>query len=56
MHFEVTGDRAYVVMAANYTFKQKRKPMAEPGSIFTFGLQKGANGWMITGWTWSTTK
>ena len=55
-HFEMTGDQAYVVIPSNYTFKQKGKPMSEPGSIFTFGLQKGANGWMITGWTWSTTK
>ena len=28
--------------------------MAEPGSIFTFALHKGGNGWMITGWAWNT--
>ena len=53
-HFEMTGDHAYVVIPSNYTFKQKGKAMSEPGSIFTFGLQKGADGWVITGWTWST--
>ena len=55
-HFENTADRAYVVIPANYTFKERGKKMAEPGSVFTFALQKGTNGWMITAWTWSTTK
>lgn len=55
-HFEMAGDYAYVVIPSNYTFKQKGKAMAEPGSIFTFTLHKAADGWMITGWAWNTTK
>jgi hypothetical protein len=55
-HFAMTADHAYVVIPSNYTFKQKGKAMAEPGSIFTFALHKGANGWMITGWAWNTVK
>ena len=52
-HVDVTGDLAYVVMPANYTFKQQGKPMKETGSTFTFVLQKGSAGWRIIAWTWS---
>ena len=55
-HFEINGDHAYVVIPSNYTFKQRGNPMSEPGSIFTFALQKNASAWMITAWSWSTTK
>jgi hypothetical protein len=51
-HLDVSGDRAYVVVPANYTYKEKGKPMKETGSAFMFTLQKGANGWPITGWAW----
>jgi ketosteroid isomerase-like protein len=51
-HVDVSGDRAYVVVPANYTYKEKGKPMKETGSTFVFALQKGANGWRITGWAW----
>lgn len=53
-HIDITGDYAYVVIPSNFTFKQKGKAMAEPGSIFTFALHKGDGGWMITGWAWNT--
>ena len=52
-HVDVTGERAYVVVPANYNFKQDGKPMAETGSTFTVALQKVAAGWRITGWAWS---
>ncbi len=52
-HVDISGDRAYVVFPANYTFKKNGKPMKETGSIFTFALQKGAGGWRIVGWAWS---
>ena len=55
-HFEINGDHAYVVIPSNYTFKQKGKPMSEPGSIFTFALEKRSAGWMITAWAWNTVK
>ena len=52
-HIDVTADRAYVVVPANYTFKQKGKLVKEIGSMFTFALQKGEAGWRITGWAWA---
>ena len=52
-HVDVSGDRGYVVVPANYSFKLDGKPTAENGSLFTVALLKGADGWRITAWTWS---
>jgi SnoaL-like domain len=52
-HIDITGDRAYVVVPANYTFKKKGTLVKEIGSMFTFALQKGEAGWRITGWAWA---
>ena len=52
-HVDVTGDRAYVVIPTDYTFKQNGKEMKETASTFTFALQKGTAGWKIIGWAWS---
>jgi len=52
-HVDVTGDRAYVVVPSNYTYKQKGTPMKEVGSMWTFALRKGVSGWRIIGWSWS---
>ncbi len=52
-HVDVTGDRAYIVVPANYNFKLKGKPVSEVGSIITLALQKSPAGWKITGWAWA---
>jgi hypothetical protein len=52
-HVDITADLAYVVIPANYTFKQKGKTVSEVGSIITLTLQKGQSGWRITGWAWA---
>lgn len=52
-HIDVTADHAYVVIPANYTYKQKGKPMKEIGSILTIALAKGDNSWRITAWSWA---
>ena len=52
-HVDITGDRAYVVVPTNYAYKQKGKPMKETGSTLTIALQKGASGWLMTGWAWT---
>jgi ketosteroid isomerase-like protein len=52
-HVDVTGDRAYVVVLANYTFKQKGKLVKETGSLLTIALQKSGGGWRIIEWAWS---
>lgn len=53
-HVMVTGDRAYVVTPAGYTWKQSGKPQKEKNATFTAALQKGASGWRMVGWAWST--
>lgn len=52
-HVTVSGDRAYVVVPSDYTWKQKSRPMKETRAAFTFALSKGAGGWKIIAWTWS---
>ena len=52
-HIDVTGDRAYVVIPASYTYRQNGKRTTESGSIMTVALQKVAAGWRITGWAWA---
>lgn len=50
---EVTdGQRAYVIVPALYSFKQKGVAMREAAQM-TFVLKKGASGWLIHGWTWT---
>jgi len=51
-HTDVTGDLAYVVIPADYSYKEKGKPMKETGSTFMFVMKKGADGWRITAWAW----
>ena len=52
-HVDVTGDLAYVVVPADYAYKQNGKPTKETGSILTLVLQKSATGWRILAWSWS---
>jgi hypothetical protein len=52
---EVSGDQAYVVVPAVYTFKEGGVAMRESAQM-TFALKKGAGGWLIHGWTWTGPK
>jgi hypothetical protein len=52
---EKTSDRAYVVVPAVYTFKQRGTAMREAAQM-TFALSRGASGWLIHGWTWTGPK
>lgn len=51
-HVDITGDRAYVVVPASYSYKQNGKPMKEMGSSLTVVLRKGADGWRMIAWSW----
>jgi ketosteroid isomerase-like protein len=48
----VSGQTAYVIVAATYSFKQKGVAMREPAQM-TFALKKVATDWKIAGWTWT---
>ncbi|HTK43036.1 MAG TPA: nuclear transport factor 2 family protein [Gemmatimonadales bacterium] len=52
-HVDVTDNYAYVVVPANYKFKQNGKTVEEASSTLTVALEKGATGWRITAWTWT---
>jgi ketosteroid isomerase-like protein len=52
---ETSGDRAYVVVPAVYSFKERGAAMREAAQM-TFVLKKGADGWLIHGWTWTGPK
>jgi ketosteroid isomerase-like protein len=52
-HVDITGDRAYVVVEATYSYKQHGKTIREPGCFMTYALQKLAPGWRITAWSWT---
>jgi ketosteroid isomerase-like protein len=52
---EVDGGSAYVVVPATYSFKEKGVAMRETAQM-TFTLKKGADGWLIQGWTWTGPK
>ncbi len=52
-HVELSGDRAYLVLPASYTYKLKGKPARETGASFTLVLRHGNAGWRIIGWAWA---
>ena len=53
LHVDVDGSHAYVVIPSTYAFKLKGKAVKETGSLFTFAMLKGPNGWRIVGWSWA---
>jgi ketosteroid isomerase-like protein len=53
-HHEVSGDRAYVVIPTSYEVTQKGKQVKQTGAVMAVTLRKGASGWKITAWSWST--
>lgn len=52
---ETDGSDAYVVVPAVFSFKEKGVAMRERAQM-TFALKKGAEGWLIHGWTWTGPK
>jgi ketosteroid isomerase-like protein len=51
-HIDVAGEAAYVVAPATFSYRQKGKPLKESATV-TLALQKGNDGWRITGWAWA---
>jgi ketosteroid isomerase-like protein len=52
---ERSGDQAYIVVPAVYTFKLKGAAMREAAQM-TVVLRKGPTGWLIHAWTWTGPK
>ena len=49
---QLTGNTAYVVWPATFTYRQSGKPQREAG-IFTVAFTKAAGAWLMSGWTWT---
>jgi len=49
---ETSGDHAYVVVPAIYTFKERGVTMGETAQM-TVVLKRAAGSWLIHGWTWT---
>jgi hypothetical protein len=52
---ETSGDGAYVVVPAVYTFKERGVAMREAAQM-TFVLKKSPGGWLIHAWVWTGPK
>jgi ketosteroid isomerase-like protein len=52
-HVDVSGDRAYVVIPASFSFRKNGRRFSERNSTLTLALQKVAESWRITGWAWA---
>ena len=50
---ERAGDRAYVVLPTQYSFRQRGHVMTETGSITATVVRTG-KGWRMSSWTWSS--
>lgn len=53
-HHAIEGDRAYVVIPVSYEVTQNGKQVKQSGAVMAVTLSKGASGWKITAWSWST--
>lgn len=52
---ETKGDAAYVVVATEYSFKEKGTPMRAPAQM-TFALKQDKGLWRIVAWTYAGPK
>lgn len=52
LHVTVSGERAYAVVPAVYTFKEHGKKITEHG-LWTFAMQKTDGAWKIAAWSWA---
>jgi hypothetical protein len=56
LHNDVTGDSAYVVVPANFTFNVRGQQVTQTGAVFTVALRKLPEGWRIAAWAWTKGK
>jgi hypothetical protein len=52
-HIELAGDKAYLVVAADYLYNRRGKLTTEVGSTLAVVLQHSEAGWRITSWSWA---
>lgn len=52
-HVDVTGENAYVVVPATFSYKVRGTPVDQTDAVFTVALRTVAGGWRLTAWAWS---
>jgi ketosteroid isomerase-like protein len=53
-HVELAGDRAYVVVPADYDYQQAGDSVSKRDCTLTVSLVLTPDGWRISGWTWTS--
>jgi hypothetical protein len=51
-HVAVTGNRAYTVFPATYSYRTHGKPAKDSG-VFTLVLTRTPTGWRVAAWSWA---
>ncbi len=52
-HVDVTGEYAYVVVPASFSYNVKDTPVDQTEAVFTAALRTVAGDWRLTAWAWS---
>ena len=51
-HVDITGDVAYVVVPATFSYSHKGTTVTQKNSVWTLVLKKTSTGWLISAWAW----
>lgn len=52
-HYDISGDRAYVVVPATMSFIRHGKAVTQTGASLTVALHDKPGGWRIIAWAWT---
>ena len=55
-HNDVTGEHAYLVVPATFTYNVRGTPVEQTGAFFTVALHQLPEGWRIAAWAWTKGK
>ncbi len=50
----VSGDTAYVITPARFSYKQNGKTVSEPHATLTIAFARTAGTWLMTAWAWTS--
>ncbi|OBJ88019.1 hypothetical protein A9W97_16720 [Mycobacterium gordonae] len=53
LHYDVTGDAAYLVIPATMQFSVEGTQITQTGARFTVALRRLPAGWRIAAWAWT---
>jgi hypothetical protein len=53
LHNNVTGESAYVVVPASFSYNVRGAPVRQTGAVLTVALRNLGAGWRISAWAWT---